>query len=85
MVRYFLSDSIESYDRGKKLRYYRTIDSLAEYIFIAQDEYRVEQYIKQPDGRWLLSEVRSLTDEVELNSINCILSLKEIYDRVSFP
>ena len=77
-----LSDSTESYDRGKKFRYYRTIDSLAEYVLIAQDEYRVEQYIKQPDGRWLLSEVRSLNDQVELSSVNCTLSLKEIYDKV---
>jgi Uma2 family endonuclease len=77
-----LSDSTESYDRGKKFRSYRTIDSLSEYLLIAQDEYGIEQYIKQPDGRWLLSEARSLNGQVELISINCTLSLKEIYDKV---
>jgi len=80
-----LSDSTESYDRGKKFRYYRTMDSLTEYLLIAQDEYRVEQYIKQADGRWMLSEVRSLDDQVELNSIGCMLSLKELYDKVKLP
>src|SRR5689334_5798251 len=32
-----LSPSTESYDRGKKFQHYRTLDSLQEYILIAQD------------------------------------------------
>src|SRR5437868_8492820 len=31
-----LSESTESYDRGKKFGYYRTIQSLAEYLLVAQ-------------------------------------------------
>jgi|SRR5438128_3164315 len=80
-----LSDSTESYDRGKKFRYYRLIDSLAEYLLIAQDEYRVEHYVRQPDGRWLLSEVRTLNEQIELSSISCTLNLKEIYEKVKLP
>ena len=77
-----LSDSTESHDRGKKFRDYRSIDSLSEYLLIAQDEYRVERYMKQIDGRWLLSEARSINDQIELSSIDCTLALKEIYDKV---
>jgi Uma2 family endonuclease len=80
-----LSESTESYDCGKKFRYYRTIESFAEYLLIAQDEHRVEQYVRQKDGRWLLSETRSLDGEVELPSIGCLLSLSEVYDKVNFP
>jgi len=78
-----LSKSTESYNRLAKSAYYRTIESLDEYLLIAQEEYRVEQYIKQPDGRWLLSDVRSLDNVLELNSIGCSLSLRDLYDRVS--
>jgi Uma2 family endonuclease len=77
-----LSRSTESYDRGRKSVYYRTIDSLAEYLLVEQDEYRVEQYLKQTDGRWLLSEETSLESSIELASVECKLALSEVYDRV---
>lgn len=80
-----LSESTESYDRGKKSSYYRTIESLAEYLLITQDEYRVEQYVKQSGGRWLLSDIRSPEGVVELVSIPCLLALKDVYDRVPTP
>jgi Uma2 family endonuclease len=80
-----LSESTEGYDRGKKFGFYRTIPSLAEYLLVAQDEHRIEQYAKQPDGRWLLSEYRSTEDVAELASIQCRLALKEVYDKVVLP
>jgi Uma2 family endonuclease len=80
-----LSESTESYDRGKKFAYYRTLESLAEYLLVTQDEYRVEQYVRQEDGRWILSEARSLDATIELNSIGCTLVLKEVYDKVQYP
>jgi Uma2 family endonuclease len=80
-----LSESTEGYDRGKKFGFYRTIPSLAEYLLIAQDEQRIEQYTKQPDGRWLLSEYHSTEDVAELASIQCQLALTEVYDKVVLP
>lgn len=80
-----LSESTEAYDRGKKFGYYRTIESFAEYLLVAQDEYKVEQFVKQGDGRWLLSDIRSLENTVELVSIRCSLALDEIYDKLSLP
>jgi Uma2 family endonuclease len=80
-----LSDSTERYDRGRKFGLYRTIESLAEYVLVAQDEYRVEQYVKQPDGRRLLSDHRSPEDSVELASIQCALKLSEVYEKVTLP
>lgn len=80
-----LSKSTERYDRFKKFAFYRTIMSLTEYVLVAQHEYRVEQYTKQPDGRWLLSDYRLPNDVVELASIQCTLALREIYEKVSLP
>jgi Uma2 family endonuclease len=78
-----LSDSTERYDRGRKFGFYRTIESLAEYVLVAQDEHRTEQYAKRPDGRWLLTDHRSPEDVVELASIRCTLALGEVYEKVA--
>jgi Uma2 family endonuclease len=80
-----LSESTERYDRGKKFSLYRAIESLAEYVLVAQDEHKVEKYSKQTDGRWLLSDHRSPEDVVELTSIQCVFALREIYDKVALP
>jgi Uma2 family endonuclease len=77
-----LSKSTESYNRVDKTAYYRTIESLTEYLLVAQEEYRVEQYLKQADGRWLLSDVRSLENVIALEGIGCSLALRDIYDRI---
>ena len=80
-----LSESTERYDRGRKFGFYRTIESLAEYVLVAQDECRVEQYAKQRDGRWLLTDHRSPEDVVELASIQCTLKLSDVYEKVALP
>jgi Uma2 family endonuclease len=77
-----LSPSTERYDRGRKFRGYQSIESLQEYVLIAQDEYRVERFARQPDGQWLYADFGSLESVVELNSIACLLSLRDIYERV---
>jgi Uma2 family endonuclease len=79
-----LSESTEAYDRGKKFEHYRHIPSLAEYLLIAQDRCRIEQFTKQNDGKWLFSEVNSPDAKVKLLSIDCELSVAEVYDKVEF-
>src|SRR5258708_39221359 len=60
-----LSQSTERYDRIAQSSYYRTLDSLAEHLLVAQDEVRLEQYVQQPNGQWLLFECSSLDDLIE--------------------
>lgn len=79
-----LSDSTESYDRGKKFQHYRSIESLQEYVLVSQDEARVEKYVRHGDGFWLLSEAVGLESEIEFTSIECRLALREIYDKINF-
>lgn len=78
-----LSESTETYDRGKKAMFYRTIATLQEYLLVSQDQPHVERYRRQGQD-WLLSEYASLQDEVALDSIGCRLSLASIYARISF-
>jgi len=79
-----LSATTEAYDRGKKLDSYLTIDSLQEYLLIAQDKPRVYHYVRQPDNRWLFSETSQLDTVIQLDSIGCRLSFVEIYRKVDF-
>ena len=79
-----LSKSAESYNRLAKSSFYRTIESLSEYLLVSQEEYRVEQYVKQTEGRWLLADVRALEGVIELESIGCSLALRDIYERITF-
>lgn len=79
-----LSDSTESYDRGKKFQHYRSVESLREYVLVSQDEARIEKYVKQGDGFWVLSEAVGLDSEIKFDSIDCLIALSEVYDKVNF-
>ena len=79
-----LSDSTEAYDRGRKFAQYRSLESLAEYVLIAQDRPQVECYQRQPDQHWVLTESHGLDSVVRLHAIDCELPLAEIYDKVDF-
>jgi len=79
-----LSKSTEGYDRGKKFQNYRTLESLTEYILIAQDAVHIEHYIRQPDNQWLLSEAKDLSAVLDLPTIQCTLALGDVYDKVDF-
>ena len=80
-----LSDSTEAYDRGPKFGHYRKVESLTEYLLVSQDKYRIEQFIRQPQGPWLRSEIQGLKSKIELASLQCSISFAEIYDRVTVP
>jgi Uma2 family endonuclease len=80
-----LSPSTEAYDRGEKFSRYRTqIETLSDYILVAQDEPRVERHTRQSDGTWSREEVVGLDATLALASIGCELPLSEIYNRINF-
>ena len=80
-----LSESTESYDRGKKFQHYQQIPSLKEYLLISQDEPRIEQFVRQDDDRWLLRETLGLESRLELPSLGITIDLAEIFTDVEFP
>ena len=79
-----LSPSSEAFDRGDKFTYYKSIPSFSEYLLIAQHRPHVSQFTKQSDGIWVFREFNTLADTVKLESLSVELSLKEIYQNVSF-
>jgi len=79
-----LSDSTEAYDRGKKFIQYRHLDSLQDYLLIAQDEACIEHYSRQSADTWLLTTARRLDATLYVASIDCTLALAGIYRNVTF-
>ena len=77
-----LSRSTEAYDRGEKAEHYRRLPSLAEYLLVSQDKPYLEHYLRQPDDRWLLSEISDMHALVSLPAIAGTLALAAVYDRV---
>ncbi len=79
-----LSDSTEAYDRGGKFAIYRRLPSLREYLLVSQHRVQVELFVRQSDDGWLLTEYSDPNATVPLGSIDCALSLVEVYDKVEF-
>jgi len=80
-----LSNSTEAYDRGQKFAQYRTLESLQEYVLIAQDRVEVEVYRRQAGGQWLLITANRPEDSITLESVSCSLVLSDIYADVEIP
>ena len=75
-----LSGTTERYDRAEKFAHYR-IESLREYILVAQNQVRVERYVRHGD-HWLLSEISDPEGVLRIDGLGCDISLRDIYDRV---
>jgi Uma2 family endonuclease len=81
MIIEVVSPSTEAHDRGEKFAHYRRLDSLVEYVLVAQDRVRVERYVRRGDV-WEFSEIDDLDGTLFLQSIDCRVGLRSLYDRV---
>jgi Uma2 family endonuclease len=79
-----LSPTTEAYDRGRKFEHYRSITSLREYLLLSTDRMQADLYVRQPDGKWLLSSANRGEDSIVLPSIQCQLLLSDVYEKVDF-
>ncbi|MBL8251388.1 MAG: hypothetical protein JNK31_06950 [Candidatus Competibacter sp.] len=61
------------------------MESLSDYLLVAQDKPRAEHYHRQADGQWLYSAIDGLNSRPTINSIDCALLSAAIDDRVEFP
>jgi len=80
-----LSPSTERYDRGMKFQHYRKIESLQEYLLIAQDEQHIERFARHERQEWILTEAGGPAAVVSLASIAATLRLQDVYELVAFP
>ena len=80
-----LSESTEKYDRGDKFAHYRMLDSLTDYLLVAQHQPLIEHFQRQTDGSWRYSVAQGLEAEIAIPAIGCVLRLVEVYQWVEFP
>ena len=79
-----LSPTTENDDRSWKFFHYRQLETLTDYVMLSQYQPLVEQYTRQPDGQWMLTELHGLSSVLRLPSIGCELPMPVIYERVEF-
>ncbi|CAN5571975.1 Uma2 family endonuclease [soil metagenome] len=79
-----LSPSTESYDRGEKFDMYRNVESIREYILVAQKLPHCYRFVRLPDGSWNLNAFHGLEQSLAFASISVSVPLSEIYEGVEF-
>jgi Uma2 family endonuclease len=79
-----LSNSTKSYDRGDKFLAYRTIPTFQEYLLIDQYSVYVEHHVKTSPNQWLLSEYVSPDVTLTFNSIDCKVTIADLYENIEF-
>ncbi len=78
-----LSPSTAEYDRTTKFQKYRMgNETLTDYILVSQDKPFVEHFQKQTDNSWIYKSYSELDDVLKIETVECELSLREIYDRL---
>ena len=75
-----LSNSTESYDRGRKFGFYRSIPTLREYLLVDSQRVSAERYLKNESGIWELHDSPGLGGALRLDSIDCELLLSDLYE-----
>jgi Uma2 family endonuclease len=80
-----LFPTTRGYDRSWKFHHYRTLDSLSEYLTVAQDSPLVTRCIRLPNNKWEVSDVEGLDKTIMLESIGCTLRMASIYEDVPLP
>jgi Uma2 family endonuclease len=78
-----LSPGTANYDRTKKLKYYRQIPSLQEYVLVDSEEIAVEVYRRGKDKMWLYYEYEA-GEVISLESIGFECAIELLYEGVSF-
>ena len=69
-------------DKGKKLRYYKTIPSLKQIVLVSQHEPVVDIYEKNDDGKWIYTDFIGLKEKIRIADVE--LSLANIYKNINF-
>lgn len=64
---------------------YKSIDTFREYLLVAQDRPLITHYVRDENGNWLRTDIEGLDNEIELVTLSCKMSLREIYALVEFP
>ena len=79
-----LSPGTQAYDESEKFDQLRQLSSLQDYLLVSQDRILVEHRHRRGENRWDLIYYNRLDDQIALESVDIILLVSEIYERVQF-
>ena len=79
-----LSPSTQDYDREGKFAAHRTISTFQEYVLISQTQIYGEKFFKTGDKQWLFQEFFPEDQQITLQSVDMLLSFKDIYNKVGW-
>jgi Uma2 family endonuclease len=79
-----LSESTGEFDRCEKFIRYRTRIPTLQDVLVLQTLPPIQVYSRHPDG-WLMTDAVGLENSIRIPSIDCHLSMSEVYERVEFP
>lgn len=71
-------------DKTEKLESYLAMESVREIMLIKEEEMRVEHYFKQTQNQWTYKIYLNREDIIAIESVNCKISMGEIYSQIKF-
>lgn len=78
------SGKTDSSNKTEKLENYLAMTSIRECFFVKEDEMRVEHYARQNAKQWIYRIYNEREDVISIDSVNCKISLQEIYAQIKF-
>ncbi len=72
----------KSTDRQQKLEGFLAIPKIKECLLVNENEMRVEHYARQNAKQWIYRIYNERDDVITLESINCKLSMAEVYAQI---
>jgi len=78
-----LSPSTVKKDRNQKKEIYQSIPSLQEYILIAQDSYKMEQFLRERKTNWV-AKVYDSADQTCVLTVGVQLKLSDVYSQTKW-
>jgi Uma2 family endonuclease len=79
-----MSKATLNHDKTEKLDRYLAMASVREIMLVKEEEMRVEHYFKQTQNQWTYKIYGNREDVISIESINCKISLSEIYAQIKF-
>lgn len=77
------SSSTALYDRTTKLEACKRMPSMQEILIVDQHRVHIDHYSRMDDS-WLVREYTELPETLTLDSIDCTLTVNEVYAKVTF-
>lgn len=77
-----LSKGTKKYDRNGKFTEYKTLESFQEYLLIDQNKCYVESHFREGSNVWKGTDYKDINDSIFLKSIDCTISIADIYENI---